>query len=128
MIKLHTYTDSLSVSKEWLTQNIDVSIDEFLATYTWDDTEWLSILLEIEQDEKDIAKVLELLKEGVTTFSKGNQEGLLHPCTNEEYKYQFTYFDEFGAVGDFQRNTLNEMAVSIHEYGFRPQKELRIIS
>lgn len=48
------------------------------------------------------------------------REGILHPCANEKYPYQFTYFDEWGPIGDFCRNTLEEIAKGIVEYGFQP--------
>ena len=32
---------------------------------------------------------------------------------------QFTYFDKYGPVGDFEAFTTEELANKIHEYGFK---------
>lgn len=127
-IELHTYGEIVILPKEWLQANIDESVNAFLNSYTWDEAEWLYILYSVEKEEREKTKLAILLKEGITTFGKGNQEGILHPCTRGNYKYQFTFFDKFGAVGDIQKNSLDEMASSIYEYGFKPQKSTEIIN
>ncbi|WP_260287726.1 hypothetical protein [Peribacillus aracenensis] len=88
-----------------------MSLDVFLDSYTWDESEWLYIL---------IKQLMIRLKRGLSLFKKGDQEGILHASTNKKYKYQFIYFDQLGSIGDIQKNTLEEMAKSIYEYGFTP--------
>lgn len=34
---------------------------------------------------------------------------IFHPCTNKEYKYQLSYFDQYGAIMDEKRNTIEEI-------------------
>lgn len=60
------------------------------------------------------------------TNRKLNQEGLVHPDSRGKYPYQFTYFREDGPVGDFNRNTLEQVAIGILEYGFSPVKKENI--
>ncbi|WCK57271.1 hypothetical protein PP175_29205 (plasmid) [Aneurinibacillus sp. Ricciae_BoGa-3] len=74
-----------------------------------------------------------LVSGGVVFINQGQKvrkEGLVHPNTKGETPFQFSYFDQYGAVGDFQRDTLEEVAKEIVAYGFVPanEKELRYIS
>ena len=76
----------------------------------------------VMEEEKNLQSLLTQLKNGAIHFRHlfFNQEGIIHPCTEQEYQYQFTYFDQKGPVGDFRRNTLEEVAKSIREYQFQP--------
>lgn len=130
MIKLHSYTGTFEVPKEWLLNKIGkTTIDDFLNTYTWDESQWLYMEYSIDQEEIKINNFIQLLKDGKTFFRRGKLEGIFHLCTYKNYKYQFTYFDGYGPVGDFQRNSIEEMAKSIAEYGFEPcsKYDLRFI-
>lgn len=93
---------------------------------------WEEIEKELERENEEIKELTKLLSSGHTTFrhKRNCQEGLLHPCTEVKYPYQFTYFDAKGAVGDFRRNTFEEMAKSIKEYGFEAcsNEQLQILS
>jgi len=46
------------------------------------------------------------------------QEGVIHD-NSKDMGYQFSYFDYYGAIGDFQAVTLEGMAKKINEYGFQ---------
>jgi len=128
-VELYTYDGTFEVETQWLENNIEsMSLNEFLSTYTWDEGEWLHIMYSAEQDEKAIAHLAKQLKQGYSLFKNGKQEGILH-ASNKGYEYQFSYFDEYGAVGDLQENTLEKMARKIYELGFRlcDKSELKII-
>lgn len=94
---------------------------------TWEDIE-----AAIEKEDKEIESTLTYLNNGGITFKHQTkeQEGLVHLCVDSEHKYQFTYFDSLGPVGDFRRNTLEEVAKSIHEYCFQTcsTEEFKFIS
>jgi len=130
-ITLDTYNGEVQFPAEWLKNNMeDASLDDFLTTYTWDESEWLYIQFSMEQEEAKINKTLELLKNGKTFFrSHLKQEGIFHDCTYHDYKYQFSYFDRLGAVGDIKKNSMEEIAISIVEHGFEPctKENLQII-
>lgn len=85
-----------------------------------DNMTWEEIEKEMEHDNEEIRKLVELLSFGHTTFRhrSNGQEGCVHPCLDAKYLHQFTYFDKNGPVGDFRRYTLEELAQSIREYGF----------
>lgn len=51
------------------------------------------------------------------------KEGLVHPDSTGVSKYQFSFFDKYGPIGDFKRNTLKEVAEFIVEYGYIPMSE-----
>ncbi|QJX80016.1 hypothetical protein [Priestia megaterium] len=51
------------------------------------------------------------------------REGLVHPDSTGVSKYQFSFFDKFGPIGDFKRDTLKEVAESLVEYGYIPMLE-----
>ena len=118
-ITINTYNDSFQVPENWLLANADVqTIDEFLDSYTWDEGEWLYILFKMEKEDEQVELLTEKLKQGYSLFKKDdNQEGIVH-INSKESGYQFSYFDRFGAVGDFQAQMLEEMAKKIVEYGF----------
>lgn len=129
-ITLYTYNGSFEVPRNWLKENVDdMTLDDFLNSYTWDESEWLYILLSTDKEECEIKQLTHQLKEGISLFKKGDQEGILHACSSKYYNYQFSYFDQYGPVGDIQKNSLEEMAESIYRYGFTPcRKEyLKII-
>jgi len=85
---------------------------------------WEEIEMEIEKEEKELKELENQLLIGHVSFiHKNGQEGVYHPSTYKEYKYQFSYFDHKGAVGDFKRNSLQEVARGIKEYGFEACKE-----
>ena len=129
-ITLITYTGEFEAPKKWLENNIDErNLNEFINSYTLDESEWLYIEFSIEQEERDIKILTKMLEEGVSLFKNKKQEGVLHDCSYQNYKYQFSYFDQFGPIGDIQKNTLQEMAKSIIEYEFIPceREELKII-
>lgn len=67
----------------------------------------------------------EVLESGHKRFKHPvlKQEGFIHPSSKAEGVIQFTYFDEFGPVGDFEVETLEQMVWKIHEYGFIPCEE-----
>lgn len=128
-VTIDTYNNSFQVSEDWLLANTDVqTVGDFLDTYTWDEGEWLYIQYSIEQEEKEINHLTVLLKQGYSLFKKKNQEGILH-ANSKDKGYQFSYFDQYGAIGDIQENTLEDMAKKIHEYGFRlcHKEEINII-
>ncbi len=83
---------------------------------------WEEIEEDLRKDEEKTKNLVSCLMDGVIHFrnSVHSQEGVLHPCTESNYRYQFTFFDQFGPVGDFRRNTLVEIAKSIREYQFQP--------
>lgn|SRR5690625_3114411 len=129
-ITLCAYQWEFEVPKEWLLKNITESnIDDFLNNYTWDESVSLYYEYAIHQRELNINNIIQHLKDGRTFFKKGKQEGIFHDCTYQNYKYQFSYFDKIGPVGDIQKNSIEEMARSIVEYGFEPceKEELKII-
>lgn len=77
----------------------------------------------IRQREKEIHLIIHHIKQHEGLFFKDNgiyKEGFVHPCTKEEYTYQFTYFDKHGPIGDSCRNTHEEIAEAILDYGFQP--------
>jgi len=128
-VTINTYHDSFQIPETWLLENTDSqTTDEFLNTYTWDEGEWLYILYKIEQEDKEIASLIEKLKKGHALFKRENQEGILHDSSKGE-GYQFSYFDQNGPIGDFQTETLEEAARKIYEYGFQPchSKNLKIV-
>ncbi|MED4284863.1 hypothetical protein P4679_23350 [Priestia megaterium] len=51
------------------------------------------------------------------------REGLVHPDSTGLHKYQFSFFDKYGPIGDFKKDTLKEVAESIVEYGYIPMLE-----
>lgn len=67
----------------------------------------------------------EVLESGHKTFNHPvlKQEGFIHPSSKAEGVIQFTYFDEFGPVGDFEADTVEELAWKIYQYGFVPCEE-----
>lgn len=78
--------------------------------------------LEQEKKEKE-NRILTHIKKGNRLFFSDQykyREGILHPCTKDSYLYQFTYFDQLGPIGDFCRNSLEEIAKGIVEYGYQP--------
>lgn len=79
----------------------------------------------IQEDEKKIKQIEKFIKKGSKTFKHKNsdREGILHPCTEKTYSMQFSFFDSIGAIGDFRRNTIQEIAKSIFEYGYEPCEE-----
>lgn len=84
----------------------------------WSLDEWEQWMEVVEQEKETIT--YQLLN-GARTFvrNKGRyQEALLHPCSTNEYVWQFTYVDEHGPVGHACRNTLEEMATVVKDYGF----------
>lgn len=93
---------------------------------------WEEFYAIINENVEKVNEIAKSIKKGTVTFKHRSlkQEGLLHPCTDPDYKYQFTFFDEKGAIGDCKRNTIEEMAKAINDYGFHVclKEELRIIS
>ena len=85
---------------------------------------WEEIKKEYEQREEEIQELVKKLVDGQVTFKHSHrlQEGFMYPCSDKFHKFQFTYFDERGAVGDFRRNTVEALAKSIMEYGFVAMK------
>ena len=128
-VTIDTYNESFNVPEYWLLANIEQqTIEDFLSEYTWDEGEWLYSLYSMEQEEKEIKQLTVLLKQGYSLFKKGDQEGILHACSKNKC-YQFSYFDQHGAIGDIQEITLDDMAKKIYEYGFSlcSKEELHII-
>jgi hypothetical protein len=124
LVKLETYQGEFQVSKKWLLNYISPNtINDFLNCYTWDESEWIFIEYSIYQTDLKIKDFILLLKEGKKVFKRGIVEGIVHTCTYKNYKYQFSYFDGYGAIGDIQKNSIEEIAKSIVEYGFEPCNE-----
>jgi hypothetical protein len=81
--------------------------------------------LNMKAREKLLNDVFECISKGKVTFvthpgREIRQEGILHPCTKGTAIFQFSFFDELGPIGDFERNTWEEVAKSVVEYGFIP--------
>ncbi|WP_121616578.1 hypothetical protein [Virgibacillus halodenitrificans] len=89
-----------------------------------EEEELMKELEKIEKDRKEKEnRILEHIRSGNKLFFSEQykyREGLIHPCVEKTYPYQFTYFDEAGPIGDFRRNSIEEVAKGIVEYGFRP--------
>lgn len=81
---------------------------------------WEEIKKEYEQREEEIQELVKKLADGHVAFKHKNrlQEGFVHPCSDKHHKFQFSYFDGHGAVGDFRRSTYEEIAEKIWDYGF----------
>lgn len=79
----------------------------------------------VELREKEIKELEIQLEQGVRTFKNEdrNQEAYVHPSSKKEGVYQFTFFDGFGPVGDFEAESIEKLATTINEYGFAPCKE-----
>ncbi|MCK1999985.1 hypothetical protein MZM54_01130 [[Brevibacterium] frigoritolerans] len=88
----------------------------------------LDLYNELLNKEVLLNQIYASLQRSEYTFTnrKLNQEGLVHPDSRGKYPYQFTYFREDGPVGDFNRNTLEQVALGILEYGFSPVKKENI--
>lgn len=83
---------------------------------------WSELEQEIQKREEQILNFKTLLDTGHTTFlkRKAKQEAFVHESSKENAMLQFSYFDAYGAVGDFEAGTTNEMAIKILDYGFVP--------
>lgn len=100
-------------------------------TLTKEDWEMYSFLSEevLNQAIEDIEnynQIYRSLINGEFVFNNGKRfyrEGLVHPDSSGVYKYQFSYFDKKGPIGDFKRNTLMEVAESLAENGYAPMLE-----
>ncbi|WP_394555874.1 hypothetical protein [Priestia aryabhattai] len=71
-------------------------------------------------------RIYRSLINGEFVFKQDNgfyREGLVHPDSIGVSKYQFSFFDKYGPIGDFKRDTLMEVAESIVEYGYIPMLE-----
>lgn len=81
---------------------------------------WEEIEKAIQEEEQKIHTFIIRINAGENTFShkRNEQEGILHPCTVNDYKWQFSFFDSKGPIGDIRRNTIEEIARSIYEYGY----------
>lgn len=86
---------------------------------------------EVLHNEHTLNKIYHSLLAGNTVFSHNSleQEGILHPDPSGNAEYQFSYFDQKGPVGHFNRNGLEEVARDIQAYGFIPLEDSpRILS
>lgn len=85
-----------------------------------------------ERREREVKVLAQKIKKGQFTFKHSlyDWEGIIHPCTDNKYKWQFTYFDELGPIGDVRRNSLEEMAKDIYDYNFETcyPNEFKILS
>src|SRR5690625_5597899 len=70
----------------------------------------LSNLKKMYEDE-----IVDYLFNGGTTFKSMtlNQEGIVTKSSKKEGFYQFTYFDDKGAIGDIERDCLKSLAKKI---------------
>src|SRR5699024_989844 len=110
-VMINTYNGAFEVDRDWLIQQISQPLDNFLSTYTWDDGAWLKLNYNAYQANEEIKQLTTLLKQGYSLFKNGNQEGVLH-ISSKGNGYQFSYFDQYGAIGDVQKSSLAEMARS----------------
>jgi len=76
----------------------------------------LSNLKKMYEDE-----IVDYLFNGGTTFKSMtlNQEGIVTKSSKKEGFYQFTYFDDKGAIGDIERDCLKSLAKKINQMDFK---------
>jgi len=123
---INTYNETFEAPEDWILANTEAeTTNEFLNTYTWDEGEWLYILYKMEKQDEEINDLKELLKQGYSLFKREDHEGILH-ASSKKTGYQFSYFDKYGAIGDIETTTLEEMAGKIYDYGFKPCHESQI--
>lgn len=85
------------------------------------DALWERILLEVEKSQERMEGLIVDLENGVVTFNNDvlKQEAFVHKSAKRGNTLQFTYFDEYGAVGDFEATSHEDLAKKIEDYGFQ---------
>ncbi|MBO8161344.1 MAG: hypothetical protein H0Z24_06870 [Thermosipho sp. (in: Bacteria)] len=72
-----------------------------------------------EQEQKDLLKAISKYKDKTFSIKKDNGEyAIIHPNTKGTAKYQISFFDKKGPVGDAIANNIEEIAEKLHEYGY----------
>ena len=77
------------------------------------------ILQRVEEKESIVHHMVDQVKGGKRIFKSDSQEGIIHPSSKRQTSYQFSYFDQWGVVGDIERDNIPDLVTTINDLGFK---------